>query len=178
MTAVHLQTERLKLVPEETAFLETAYAIASDQEANRLMLYMPVASKTEVYDYLKLAEDEWKSPLEEQVRFYFAILLDGKHIGEISIDIIDDGVGEFGWILQKDYWRRGIVSEAALALLDFARDTLHLKRMVAHCDTENVGSYRVMEKLGMRRVAEYGGRRNRLAPEEERRELRYELEFP
>ena len=44
----------------------------------------------------------------------------------------------------------------------------------AHCDTENYGSYKTMEKIGMVRTDEYGGRKNKNS-DEERREYQYEI---
>jgi RimJ/RimL family protein N-acetyltransferase len=55
--------------------------------------------------------------------------------------------------LRRDLWGQGLVTEAARALLDFAFDTLALHRVWGDCDPRNVGSARVMEKLGMRREA-------------------------
>ena len=59
-------------------------------------------------------------------------------------------------------------------LVGFCKKELNIHRFIAVCDTENVGSYRVMEKLGMKRVNERGGRKNR-ASEEFSREYRYEM---
>lgn len=48
------------------------------------------------------------------------------------------------------------------------------KKIIAHCDTENVPSYKTMEKIGMHRVSESGDRKNKYS-DEERREYIYEL---
>ncbi len=58
---------------------------------------------------------------------------------------------EIGWILHRDYWKRGYGTEMGKALLDLGFRELNLHRITAHCDAENYGSYRVMEKIGMRR---------------------------
>lgn len=58
---------------------------------------------------------------------------------------------EIGWILHKAYWKQGYGTEMGRALLDFGFGELKLHRIIAHCDAENYGSYRVMEKIGMRR---------------------------
>ena len=39
------------------------------------------------------------------------------------------------------------------AAVRFARETLGVRRITAHCDTRNTPSYKLMEKLGMRRVS-------------------------
>ena len=52
-----------------------------------------------------------------------------------------------------------------------------MTRFIAHCDTENIASWTTMENLGMKRVCQTGGRRNKLAPEEEREETSFPKDF-
>jgi [ribosomal protein S5]-alanine N-acetyltransferase len=42
-----------------------------------------------------------------------------------------------------------------MALLQYGFETLHLHRIIATCQPENVASCRVVEKLGMRREAHF-----------------------
>lgn len=56
---------------------------------------------------------------------------------------------EFGYHLRRDQWGRGIATEAAIAVRDYARDRLHAPRLVAITQPTNARSRRVMEKLGM-----------------------------
>ena len=60
--------------------------------------------------------------------------------------------------------------------MKYAAENLGIRHFIAHCDSENTGSYKVMEKLGMKRTGESGGRRNKLSSEE-RIELLYEKEI-
>lgn len=62
---------------------------------------------------------------------------------------------EIGWVISSGQQGRGYATEAAGALMDFAFSTLRRHRMVATCQPENVASWRVMEKLGMRREAHF-----------------------
>jgi ribosomal-protein-alanine N-acetyltransferase len=84
-----------------------------------------------------------------------AIERDGRMIGSIRMDLQgDDGAeADIGYTLSADHWRQGIATEAAGALLAVAFGTLGLHRVWATCDVENVGSFGVMQKLGMRREA-------------------------
>ncbi len=65
--------------------------------------------------------------------------------------------------------------EAARAAVVWAKETLSVSRFVAHCDSENIASWKTMEKLGMKRVSCTGGRFNKLNPTEERDEFLYEM---
>jgi RimJ/RimL family protein N-acetyltransferase len=62
---------------------------------------------------------------------------------------------EIGWAICAGRQRRGYATEAGGALLDFAFGALACHRVVATCQPENVASWRVMEKLGMRREAHF-----------------------
>ncbi len=53
--------------------------------------------------------------------------------------------------MHRDYWKQGYGTELGRQLLAFAFDNLKLHRVVACCDAENYGSWRVMENIGMRR---------------------------
>ena len=62
---------------------------------------------------------------------------------------------EIGWVMHPDYQRQGYATEAARALLNYGFQELHLHRIIATCQPENPASFRVMEKLGMRREAHF-----------------------
>lgn len=62
---------------------------------------------------------------------------------------------EVGWVFGSAHQGRGYATEAARALTDFAFGPLGCHRLVATCQPENIASWRVMEKLGMRREAHF-----------------------
>jgi RimJ/RimL family protein N-acetyltransferase len=62
------------------------------------------------------------------------------------------GGTELGYRLYPAFWGRGLASEGARALIESAFGRLHLDRVVATTMADNTGSWRVMEKCGMRRV--------------------------
>ncbi|MDR1689102.1 MAG: GNAT family N-acetyltransferase [Clostridiales bacterium] len=74
----------------------------------------------------------------------------GKLIGACDISISGEE-GAIGWILHRDFWRQGYAAEMGAVLLDFGFGELGLHRITATCDEENTASYKVMEKIGMRR---------------------------
>jgi RimJ/RimL family protein N-acetyltransferase len=58
---------------------------------------------------------------------------------------------EIGWRIDRDYWGRGLATEAARAALADGFGRLGLKEIVSFTVPANVRSIRVMEKLGMTR---------------------------
>ena len=90
----------------------------------------------------------------------------GAVIGGINILFhFDHHVGEIGYGIARSYWGRGLATEAAHAVIEAAFAAyIHLNRIRAMADARNIGSLRVMEKLGM--VREGVLRQNRLVREE------------
>lgn len=81
----------------------------------------------------------------------------GVLVGEVSLiwRSVDARQGEVGWIFHPDYHGRGFATEAATALLDLGFGLVDLHRIFARCDVANSASWRLMERLGMRREAHF-----------------------
>ncbi len=61
---------------------------------------------------------------------------------------------EIGWLVREDRWRRGYAHEAMRAVIDWGFAVHRAPRLVALTSAANVGSWRLMEKLGMERRAD------------------------
>jgi [ribosomal protein S5]-alanine N-acetyltransferase len=85
---------------------------------------------------------------------YFPIILLSENIviGHIVFhQCFGDHTYEIGWVLNPNYYNNGYASEAAKAVLNYGFKEKKLHRIIATCQPENTPSYRVMEKIGMRR---------------------------
>ena len=67
-----------------------------------------------------------------------------------------DGVIEIGYGIDKTYRRQGYTYEAAKALVEWAFTQEGVRTVIAECLHYNLGSIRVLEKLGMTRLGETG----------------------
>ncbi len=166
-----IQTERLTLQPLGTAQFTEFHHFASDPDNTRMMMFMPMENEADSMQYLIEREMQWQA--EDQIIYEFALMADGILIGCASLDLLEDHGGELGAIIRKEYWGRGYASEANRALVQLAR-TLGVKRLIAHCDSENHGSRRALEKTGMMLVSITSGRKNR-SSSELRQECLYEM---
>ena len=91
------------------------------------------------------------------------IELDGDVIGDLMLSVEDawgqaevatQGQGkqaDLGWVLHPYFAGRGYATEAVCALLRVAFEDLGVRRVTANCFTANVASWRLMERVGMRR---------------------------
>ena len=66
----------------------------------------------------------------------------------VQITSVDFEQAEVSGFLFERHWGQGLATEMGGALRDFGLRQLGLHRLFAYCDTENVGSARVLEKLG------------------------------
>ncbi|HEY9402167.1 MAG TPA: GNAT family N-acetyltransferase [Pyrinomonadaceae bacterium] len=57
---------------------------------------------------------------------------------------------DIGYAFLPRFWSRGYASEAAAAVMSYARDPLGLGRVLAIVNPDNAGSIRVLEKIGLK----------------------------
>jgi [ribosomal protein S5]-alanine N-acetyltransferase len=75
----------------------------------------------------------------------------GELIGSSGLQPLEDtGEIEVGYNLAEKYWRQGYGYECAMGWLGHGFNVLGLERIVAVCHPDNTGSYKIMEKCGMR----------------------------
>jgi len=85
------------------------------------------------------------------------------------------GGTELGYRLYPAFWGLGLASEGARALIRSAFERLHLDRVVATTMADNIGSWRVLEKCGLRRVRTFYYEDADLMPGAEHGDYVYEL---
>ncbi len=171
-----LTTRRLRLIPLSMDHFPEMVRLFTDRENTRLMVYLPCDDEEEVRTYLQKAELQWQ--LECPAYLDVAVLSDGAVAGTVSVEFLKEPLrGELGWVIDPAFRGKGFAAEAAEAMMQYCASRFGLKEYIAHADSENAASIRVMEKLHMTFSEEYGGRKNRCSPET-RREVRYHLRLP
>jgi [ribosomal protein S5]-alanine N-acetyltransferase len=87
----------------------------------------------------------------ESVVFAITRAEDGVLLGAIGLEIkAEMQRAELGYWIGKPYWNNGYCTEAAQAVVRFAFEVLHLRRVFANHFGRNAASGRVMQKAGMR----------------------------
>ncbi len=82
---------------------------------------------------------------------------DGKVIGEVGVFVEKEpkSEGNIGWMLHPDYHGQGYAAEAAQVLVRYAFWERNLHRLTSGCDARNAPSWKLMERLGMRREGHF-----------------------
>lgn len=170
-----LRTPRLLLRAFTPQDAQRVFEIRSDFEVTRMLVfpaYPPVLEH--VAAWLGEHAIEWRAG----TAYRFAVVADGRVIGCADVDEIQDGCGELGYWLERDYWGRGLASEAAGAVHDFATRTLGLRRLVAGHTADNPASGRILLRLGFRHVADRSRSYRSRGAEVVRREYVFDADGP
>jgi ribosomal-protein-alanine N-acetyltransferase len=86
-------------------------------------------------------------------RFACVLKETGKHIGFSGIKFLSEiGEHDLGFRFLPDFWGKGLATEAANASVRYGFDDLGLDEIVGFAEPENLGSIRVLEKVGMQFV--------------------------
>ena len=156
-----LETTRLRLRPFRLRDVDDVLVYATDPEWAR---YLPVPQP-----YTRADAEQFIAGqvlLDREAHPAWAIVHAGGVIGGINLRFhFDHHVGEMGYSIARSYWERGLATEAARTVMEAAFAAYpSLHRIRAMADARNIGSLRVMEKLGM--VREGVLRQNRLVRRE------------
>ncbi len=145
-----IETERLVLRDFTTDDWSALHLYGSDPEVMKLLHLLPnsVERSREVIEQHISCQHE-----EPRTRYELAITLasTGELIGSSSIRMVWPRNREtsMGYVLRRDSWGKGYATEAAREMLRIGFELLEAHRVFASVDTENIGSIRVLHKLGM-----------------------------
>lgn len=81
----------------------------------------------------------------------------GKLIGNLYLEKIEPkkiSTYEIGYVFNRKYQGMGYATEAAKCLVDYIFNHLGAHRIIAHCNTKNTASWKLLERLKFRREAE------------------------
>jgi RimJ/RimL family protein N-acetyltransferase len=148
---IHARTERLILRDWSSSDLDDYARIVSDPE---VMKHIGDGKPRPV----QYAEDFIETVLRHQAtrgwtRFAVEHAKTGRLMGFCGLD---DKIGrlDFGWRYARDFWGSGYGYEAAAAALWVSQNTFQLTHITAQSYAENVGSVRIIEKMGMAPIGE------------------------
>lgn len=144
-----LETERLILRKLRQEDAPDMFEYASDPETVQYVTFEP--NKT-LEDTRALIERMAATrPGMERLIWAIEHKENSKMLGTVGLhlDSARHARAELAYIINKAYWGRGIVPEAAQRVIQYGFEALQLHRIQALCKPENMASARVMEKVGM-----------------------------
>lgn len=144
-----IETSRLLLRPFEIGDVDDVFAYARDPEWSRFLRLLPrpyEAADAERFIARQILRDRAVHPS-------WAVVDDGTVVGGVNLRFdTTHRLAELGYSIARSRWNQGYCSEAARSVIDAAFERRpNLNRIHARADSDNDGSQRVMEKIGMTR---------------------------
>lgn len=154
-----LRTARLEIRPLEDADLDAVWEFRRLPEVNRWLGRAPATREA--------FHETYSDPARRAMTFVIVLPDAGGDaptiIGDVMIKVEDgyaqaevadaarDVQAELGWVLAPSYSGQGYATEAMRAVIDMCFGPLGLRRVHAGCFADNEPSWKLMERLGMRR---------------------------
>jgi RimJ/RimL family protein N-acetyltransferase len=149
------RTARTTLRPLTLDDVDAVLAYRGDPDVNR-WLGRPARTREELVDSHFAADDLLDA---------LAVEVDGRVVGDTMVTVGDAWgqkdvreqarrtVAVLAWALAPSHHGRGLMTEAVEELLRISFEELGVRRVVAECFATNEPSWRLMERVGMRREA-------------------------
>lgn len=151
MNTPELETDRLILRKFMEEDMEALFLILKDEEVNRFLPWYPMKDLEETR---KFYEERYAAEYARPQAYAYAICLkeDDRPIGYIKVDM--EEAHNFGYGLRREFWHRGIVSEAGRAVIEQVKKD-GLPYITATHDRNNPRSGNVMKACGMKYCYSY-----------------------
>lgn len=142
---MYVKTRRLLIRNFEFKDWQAVYEYTSDRN---VMKYIPEGVFSE-----KAAKEFVNKNIGDKAENFPVVLIDENIlIGHIAFyKYFGEHTYEIGWVFNPKYYNRGFATEAAKAVVQYGFEKMKLHRIIATCQPQNIPSYRIMEKIGMRR---------------------------
>ena len=149
-----LESERIILRPLVVGDAEHIYqSWTSDPEVAKFMIWEVHQSVDVTREWLKTVEQDVDN--DHSYIWGFVLKETGKLFGSGGITFKEElGCYELGYNIMKKYWGQGLTTEAGRVILDFAVRSLGEKKFFCRHAADNIGSQKVMMKLGFKYYGE------------------------
>ena len=149
--STRLETARLVIRTFEPRDAEAWVAMVNDPEVVRFLPPGPAPTMETFQGVI-----EGRHTMEREIGYAMWAVDDkttGTFVGQCGIRPVDEGAGpeiDLAYHYTRASWNRGYATEAVIAVLAHGLGPVGLDRIMAVAMPENIGSWRVMEKAGMR----------------------------
>lgn len=142
---MNIQTERLCIRNFKESDWQALYEYTADP---MVMHYLPEDAFTEKEAQQFVQENQG----ENAEKFAVVLKATDELIGHIAFfRYFGEHTYEIGWVFNPKHYQKGYATEAAQAVIHYGFTECKLHRIIATCQPENTASWRIMEKIGMRK---------------------------
>lgn len=143
-----METARLVIRPMELEDASDLMAVYGDEAVMKANSTEPVINTIdELLLYLKRVDLSWRK-YNIPPTMVLEMKATGKVIGIIHFFSLLQQNVELGYLLAKDYWRQGYMSEAMERMIQAGFELLHFHRIELQYDPKHIASARLAKKFG------------------------------
>jgi len=143
-----LQSDRLLLREIVSSDSEGVFALRGDYEVTRYNIGAAYTDMSQALDLISGMDRAYRQCAE--IRWGITLIPDDLVIGMCGYNYWDrtDHRASIGFDLRRSFWRRGIMREALIAILQFGFDQMLLNRIEADASIDNIASIHLLQSLG------------------------------
>jgi ribosomal-protein-alanine N-acetyltransferase len=145
---MQLVTERLIIREFKQEDWEAVHLYASSPLVATHMIWGP-NTEEDTKDFVSRVIEQQQVQLRKDYEMAVVLKATNQIIGGCGIHLSEPKQGEIGYCFNPEFWRQGFAAEAATAMLGFGFQVHGLHRIYATCRPDNIGSAKVMQKIGM-----------------------------
>ncbi|MES0879834.1 GNAT family N-acetyltransferase [Roseibium sp. SCP14] len=151
-----IESDRLLLRPIAESDVSAIQTYHSLEEVAKYQFWGP---RTEEAVRGEMKKWTTHSQIEGEGELALAVVMkqSGELIGDVFFKVTDAAArqGTVGYTFNPAFQGKGYATEAAKVMLQQGFEVFNLHRIFARCDARNIPSWRLMERLGMRREAHF-----------------------
>ena len=158
----YIETERLIIRELRETDIEGIFELDSNTEVHKYLGNNPIKTKEEAINIIQFIRNQYK----ERGIGRFAVIekKSGEFIGWSGFKLNKgeketlngfDNFIDIGYRFIPKYWKKGYGLESAIACLDFGFKTLNYDIIYGAADIENVGSNKILQRIGLQFVNEF-----------------------
>lgn len=148
--SVIFQTYRLTIRDFSESDLQIVHDLVQEPEVYKYQHWGP-NTKEDTTNFIKMCVGQQSEVPRRSFEMAITMTETKELLGAIGIRVRSYNKSDIGYWVRKDMWGEGIATEATHGLLKFGFNNLGLNKISATASPENLGSVRVLEKVGMKK---------------------------
>lgn len=145
-----LETPRLLLRKPKRSDVDDVHEGVNDKKTTEQLLVVPYPyTKKDAQDFVNRCIASWRKKEMDKYSFYIELKSENKVIGVIDLRVNSQSkIANTGSWLNKKYRRNGYMTEAKIAVNNFAFNDLGMRRLHTEVFAQNIPSQKTQEKMG------------------------------
>lgn len=157
---LNIETPRLILRPLKISDAEAMFAMDNNPNVHQYLWQNPTKDISETIQIIEFVQKQY---VDNGIGRFATVLKEtGEFVGWTGLKFVTDYVEngntnfyDYGYRLNEKFWNKGIATEASVAWLNYAFQTMRIDELNAYTHAQNGASNQVLNKVGFNFKEEY-----------------------